>query len=70
MRKLIISLLLFLVVVTFCNSCVSARKNDRSLESLMLQENTKLRINKAFYSRHNMKARKEAIRKFKKYGRN
>lgn len=51
----------------FCSSCASSRKNDRSLESLMLQENTKLRINRAYYSHHNIKTKKDAYRKYKKY---
>ena len=58
------------MIVVLSNSCVSTRKNDRSLEGLMLQKNTKLRINQAYYSHHNMKARKDVIRKIKVYGRN
>lgn len=63
------SLLLFIAMaaIMFCSSCASSRKNDRSLESLMLQENTKLRINRAYYSHHNIKTKKDAYRKYKKY---
>jgi hypothetical protein len=50
-------------------SCGSTRKYNRSLEGLMIQENTKLRINREFYSRHNIQTRKDAYRKFRKYGR-
>jgi hypothetical protein len=69
MRKLIIPSIIILALVISCNSCVSTRKHDRLLEGLMLQENTRLRINKAYYSRHNVKTRKDAYRKYKKYGR-
>jgi hypothetical protein len=70
MRKLIIPLLVCLMIVALSNSCVSTRKNDRSLEGLMLQENTKLRINHTYYSNHSMKARKDVTRRIKKIGRN
>jgi hypothetical protein len=68
MKRLIIPSLIFLALVISCNSCVSTRKNNRSLEGLMLQDNTRLRINKAYYSRHNVKLKKDAYRKYKKYG--
>jgi hypothetical protein len=59
------------MIVLLSSSCAMARRDERSLEGLMLQENTKLRINRAYYSHHNMKARKDVVmRKTKKYGRN
>lgn len=66
---MIISLFLLMTIAMFFSSCASQRKNSRSLESLMLQDNTKLRINRAYYSHHNIKTRKDAYRKYRKYGR-
>ncbi|MGE5419959.1 MAG: hypothetical protein ACM3UT_07215 [Chloroflexota bacterium] len=69
MKKLLISLFIPMVIAIFCSSCGSSRKYNSSLEGLMLQENTKLRINRAYYSHHNIKTRKDAYRKYRKYGR-
>lgn len=69
MKRFIISLFVLMAIAMFCNSCGSSRKYNSSLEGLMLQENTKLRINRAYYSRHNIKTRKDAYRKYRKYGR-
>ncbi|HLN54469.1 MAG TPA: hypothetical protein VK207_00680 [Bacteroidales bacterium] len=69
MKKAIISLFILFTLVLFCSSCGSSRRYNSSLEGLMLQENTRLRINRAYYSHHNIKTRKDAYRKFRKYGR-
>lgn len=69
MKKLIIYLLVSLAIALLSNSCISSRKYNNSLEGLMLQENTKLRINRAYYSHQNIKTRKDTHRKFKKYKR-
>lgn len=69
MKRVLITIAFLFALVFVCNSCASARKNNRSLESLMLQENTKLRINREYYSRHNTKTKKDAYRKYRKYKR-
>lgn len=69
MKRLIIILLISMAAAMLCSSCGSSRKYNSSLESLMLQENTKLRINRAYYSKHNVKTKKDAYRKYKKYRR-
>lgn len=56
-----------MLIAMMCVSCYSSRKSDNNLRGLMLQENTKLPINKAFYSRHNVKARKSVHKGYRKY---
>jgi hypothetical protein len=50
-------------------SCSSSRKSQSELRGLMLQENLQLSRNRAFYSKHNMKTKKEAYTKYKKNSR-
>jgi hypothetical protein len=70
MKKLIISLLVLLFFTLVMTSCATSRKNHAELRGLMLLENLQLGRNKAFYSKHNIKTRNEAYRKFKKNSRN
>jgi hypothetical protein len=69
MKRLIISLLISLLVVLAFNSCATSRKNMSELKGLMLLENLQLKRNRAFYSKHNMKTKKEALRKYRKNSR-
>lgn len=66
MKRLIISILVLLVLVTAFTCCASSRKSDSQLRGLMLQDNTRIGRNKAYYSKHNMKTRKDAYRKYRK----
>jgi len=50
--------------------CASTRKNQAELRGLMLQENLQLKRNRAFYSKHNIKTKKVAYKKYKKNSRN
>jgi hypothetical protein len=70
MKKLIISLLVLLFFTLVMTSCATSRNNHAELRGLMLLENLQLGRNKAFYSKHNIKTRNEAYRKFKKNSRN
>jgi hypothetical protein len=57
------------MVVIASTSCATSRKNQSELKGLMLMENLQLKRNRAFYSRHNMKTKREALRKYKKNSR-
>jgi len=48
------------------SSCATSRKNHNELKGLMLLNNLQHNRNKAFYSRHNVKTRNEANRKYRK----
>ena len=70
MKRLIISVLVLLLFALALTSCATSRKNQNELRGLMLLENLQLSRNKAFYSRHNIKTRNEAYRRYKKNSRN
>jgi hypothetical protein len=70
MKRSIISLLVLLLFTLLLTSCATSRKNHSELRGLMLLDNLQLGRNKAFYSKHNIKTRNEAYRKFKKNSRN
>jgi hypothetical protein len=55
-----------LVLALASTGCASSRKTDRKLRALMLQENTKLGRNKAYYSKHNKKTKRIAYRRYSK----
>jgi hypothetical protein len=55
--------MLFTLIFT---SCATSRKNHNELKGLMLLNNLQLNRNKAFYSRHNIKTKNEAYRKYRK----
>ncbi|HEX2921452.1 MAG TPA: hypothetical protein VHO50_09845 [Bacteroidales bacterium] len=66
MKKLLLLLIPVIGIVLISSSCATSRKNNSSLESLMIQENTKLQINRAYYSHHNLKTKKDAYKKYRK----
>jgi hypothetical protein len=70
MKRIIILLLALLLLTFVLISCAASRKNHDELRGLMLLENTQLGRNKAYYSKHNIKTRNEAYKKFKKNSRN
>lgn len=68
MRKLIISIIVFLVLIVALEGCSSSRKS-KSLSNrrgLMLLDNTELSRNKAYYSKHNVKNKRDTQKKFRK----
>jgi hypothetical protein len=69
MKRLIKSVIILLLFVVALTGCYSSRKSQSELRGLMLLENLQLKKNKAFYSRHNIKTKKEAYRKYKKNNR-
>jgi hypothetical protein len=69
MRRLIIFVLILLALDVTMTSCVSSRKNNKGLGGLMIQDNTRIGRNKAFYSRHNVKTKKIAHRKYRRNNR-
>lgn len=66
MKRLIISVLLLMLFTLILPSCATSRKNHNELKGLMLLNNLQLNRNKAFYSRHNIKTKNEAYRKYRK----
>jgi uncharacterized protein YceK len=66
MRRYIISLIILLVLGMALSGCASSRKHERRLTSLMLQDNTKLGRNRAYYSKHNKKTKRDAYKKYRK----
>ncbi len=69
-KSLIILALLLLLFAVVSAGCSTSRKNRSELHGLMLQENLQLSRNKAFYSRHNEKLKRDAFRKSSKNRRN
>lgn len=75
MKKLIIPIVIMLFLAVAFESCSASRKNQSQLRGLMLQDNLQMGRNKAFYSKHNVKARKDVKtrkdvdRKFRKNNR-
>jgi hypothetical protein len=69
MKRLIISMLILLLFVVAFTSCATSRKSHSELRGLMLLDNLQLSRNKAFYSRHNIKTKNEAYRKYRKNSR-
>lgn len=70
MKRLFISVLSLLLLVAAFSGCATTRKNQNELRGLMLLNNLQLSRNKAFYSRHNMKMKQDAYRRYKKNSRN
>jgi ABC-type Zn uptake system ZnuABC Zn-binding protein ZnuA len=68
MKRLIIFMLILLFALVL-TSCATSRKSQSELKGLMLLDNLQLVRNKAFYSRHNIKTKNEAYRKYKKNSR-
>jgi len=66
MRKLIISMIVCLVLIVSFGGCSSSKKSYNDRRGLMLLDNKELSRNKEYYSRHNMKSRKIAQKKFRK----
>lgn len=69
MKRLIISLLILLFILTAFAGCSASRKNYSELKGLMLLDNVQLGRNKAFYSKHNTKLRSDAFKKHRKNSR-
>jgi uncharacterized protein YxeA len=64
MKRVIIFLLIMLVLAVSMTGCASRKKNYGDLRALMLLDNTQLDRNKAYFSRHNLKTKKDAYRKY------
>lgn len=69
MKKLVISLIIILALGMALPGCASARKTRSELRGLMLLDNLQLGRNKAYYSKHNIKTKKIAYRKYRKNNR-
>ena len=66
MRRFIVLALILLMVSIAFTDCYSRRKNDMRLRSLMIQDNKKLGRNRAYYSKHNKKTKRDAYRKYRR----
>ncbi|MGB8492712.1 MAG: hypothetical protein WCE64_16780 [Bacteroidales bacterium] len=67
--KLILTVLILLLLGIALTNCSSSRKSAGELRSLMLQDNLQLGRNRAFYSKHNVQARKTAYKRYARNGR-
>lgn len=65
MKRLAIAFVIMLLFGAL-SGCASGRKNYHELRGLMLLDNTQLKTNKALYSKHNIKTKKDAYRKYRK----
>jgi hypothetical protein len=70
MKRLTGSIIVLFLFAFTMTSCATSRKSQGELRGLMLLDNLQLHRNKAFYSRHSMKTKNEAYRKFRKNSRN
>jgi uncharacterized lipoprotein YajG len=66
MKKLIISILTILLFAVVLTGCAASRKSQNELKGLMLLDNLQLPRNKAFSSKHNMRTKNMAFRKYRK----
>ncbi|MBG0860856.1 MAG: hypothetical protein IQL11_15260 [Bacteroidales bacterium] len=66
MKKSILTLFILIVLAALTAGCASERKHQSVLRGLMLQENTELGRNRAYYSKFNIKTKKAAYRKYHK----
>ncbi len=69
MKRLIISILILLLFAMAFSTCVSSRKSQGELKGLMLLNNLRLPRNKVFYSKHNIRTKNVAYRRYKKNSR-
>jgi hypothetical protein len=66
MKKIFNTILILLMFAVVFTSCAASRKSQGELKGLMLLDNLKLPRNKAFYSKHNMRTKNMAYRKYRK----
>jgi hypothetical protein len=57
------------MVIAAFTGCASSRKNYNELKGLMLLDNVHLQRNRAFNSKHSIKARNDAYKRYKKNSR-
>ena len=69
MRGIVIALIFMALLASSLTGCAASKRNQSELRGLMLLENTQLRINKAYYSKHNIKTKKDAYRKYRRNNR-
>jgi len=69
MRRLLKLMLLFFFLLATLTGCYTGKKNLSQLGGLMLLDNTQLSRNKAYYSKHNRKVKKNVHGKYKKVAR-
>ena len=69
MGRTFIAVLILAMLVLASIGCAANRRYNSELRGLMIQDNLKLPRNREYYSKHNIKARKEADHKFRKNSR-
>ena len=69
MKKLIFTCLTCLLVISLFTGCAAGRKNFNELKGLILLGNLQMEKNKAFYSKHSVKARNDAFKRYRKNNR-
>jgi len=69
MRGMVIALIFMALLAFALTGCAASKRNHSELRGLMLLENTQLKSNKAYYSKHNIKTKKDAYRKYRRNNR-
>lgn len=69
MKRMAIAVLILSMFILASTGCAANRKYNSELRGLMLQDNLKFGRNKAYFSKHNVKTKKEAYRKYRKNNR-
>ncbi len=62
MKRSIIIILTMLFLVGAFSGCSSSRRYQSDLRGLMLQDNLQMKRNRAYYSKHSIKVRKDAFK--------
>lgn len=68
LRKHIFKLILLLGFILMSGGCSATRQYQihNQKQGLMILDNTEMRINKKYYSKHNKKTKRKTARKYKK----
>ncbi len=70
MKRSVIFIIAMIFIVGLSSGCSSSRRYQSDLRGLMLQDNLQMKRNRAYYSKHSIKARKDAFRHHKRNSRN
>ncbi|NLO01757.1 MAG: hypothetical protein GX126_05475 [Bacteroidales bacterium] len=66
MKRLVRIIIFISLISVTMTGCYAGKRNQSQLGGLMLLDNTQQKRNRAFYSGHNKKARKNVHSKYKK----
>jgi len=70
MKRLIIMALTMVFLAAAFAGCAAERKTQAELRGLMLQDNLRMGRNKAYFSKHNTRIKRDANRTYRRNSRN